>query len=95
MITSEQKHRAEMLRTAMNAIKLDADGLAAGCLSPAEASVTAKLCREIEEFTSDDGDAYAQPWRRAAAATVQLINCERGPSVVDAWVSARAQLPLI
>lgn len=40
-MSPEERYRAEMLRIAVNAIRLDAGGLAAGSVLPIEAAVTA------------------------------------------------------
>lgn len=85
-MTPEQRHRTEMLRTAMNAIFQQ---LKAGMI-PAELSVIDSLCDEVEAFTR--GDAGAQGWRRAAIATKRLLR-ERGEDVQAEWRDAYAELP--
>jgi hypothetical protein len=84
-MTPEQRHRTEMLRTAMNAFRQQ---FKTGML-PVELAVTDSLCDEIAAFTRHDADA--EPWHQAATATKRLIH--EGDEVWDEWIAVYAELP--
>jgi hypothetical protein len=91
MLTPEQRHQTEMLRTAMNAIHQQPDS----GLLPAELAAIDHICDQIVSFTlaaDPPRNLQARAWVRAAVATKQLL-CDHSEDVKAEWIAAYADLP--